>query len=400
MSDNLSKAIQTKTTQLQQLLFASRSAKRFNHLKQYFSPQLIAGYIGFLGYQNLGDEILYQSFQRLFPAFQLLAYDGAMNSIHNPPFSYYPIELALYRSWIKSRNFYNLVFLGGGTLINRQQYLSRFQHALQSTDRCVVFGTGVCNPQFWHERDSHEDYLNLIREWLPTLEQATSVQVRGPLSAKILEAYGLQKPDFISDPALSLCQPRSISFDRKGTIGVNVGSHGVLWGNQQQVEQTMQTVLTHLIDLGWRIELMPFHQSDLKLSRRLAQGFSSPHVSIWQDAIQIDQIAQTLERIQSYDLLIGQRLHSIVLAAGCAVPFIALSYAPKCDDFLASIGFQDFSIPTDQINLDVILELITRIEQNYDRHCQRLVEVGNYYRNVQYQAAQAITNSIIADLDM
>ena len=33
---------------------------------------VVAGYIGWLGHQNLGDEALYESFRRLFPDLELV----------------------------------------------------------------------------------------------------------------------------------------------------------------------------------------------------------------------------------------------------------------------------------------------------------------------------------------
>ncbi|HEY9761156.1 MAG TPA: polysaccharide pyruvyl transferase family protein [Trichocoleus sp.] len=387
MTSNPLVVARTKVKQARQLLFCDRTAKRLNHPADYFRPQSIAGYIGFLGHQNLGDDILFEAFQSLFPTLQFLTYDGAVDSVHNPPFSYYPVELALYRQFIKSNALYDVVFLGGGTLINRGQYLSRFEHALRRKNRCVVFGTGVADPNFWHEYDGHEDYLNQIKAWIPLLRDAVSVKVRGPRSARILASYGLPDTEVIGDPALSMCQSRPIPPTFTRTLGINVGSHGVLWGEETQVYKTVVELIRKFIAAEWRVELLPFHQGDLEISQQIAQQISSPQVSIWSHFTQIER---TLQRIKTYDLVIGQRLHSIVLACGCAVPFIALKYTPKCEDFLESVGLQSFGLRTDELSLDALIALVVQVEKTYADYCQQLIEVGNQYRSLQHQAAQKI----------
>ncbi|HEY9878185.1 MAG TPA: polysaccharide pyruvyl transferase family protein [Leptolyngbyaceae cyanobacterium] len=387
MSPNPLATVNTKAKQARQLLFCDRTAKHFKHPTDYLKSQSIAGYIGFLGHQNLGDDILFAAFQSLFPTLQFLTYDGAVDSVHNPPFSYYPVELALYKKFVKPSPFYNVVFLGGGTLINRKQYLSRLDHALQQGNRCVVFGTGVADPVFWHSHDGGEDYLNQIKAWIPLLKESLSVQVRGPRSARILAEYGLYDTEVIGDPALAMCRPRALPHTITGTIGLNVGSHGVLWGEETQIYKTVIELIRKLIAIDWRVELLPFHQGDLALSQQIAQEIGSPQVSIW---TQFTEIEKTLQRIKTYDLVIGQRLHSIVLSCGCAVPFIALKYTPKCEDFLESIGLQSFALRTDELELDALLALVAQVEKTYTAYCQQLVEIGNHYRRLQQQAAQKI----------
>lgn len=383
--------IRTKAKQSRQLLFGDRTFKQFNHPRQYFSPQSIAGYIGYLGHQNFGDDILFEAFKRLFPAWQFFPYDGAVDPVHNPPFNYYPLELTLYRRWIKPE-FYNIVFLGGGTLINRRQYLLRLQHALKTGNECVVFGTGVADPVFWHEHDRSENFLSQIREWTAVLKDCASVYVRGARSAQILENHGLAQPVVISDPALSVCQPRSTNYIRNGMIGINIGSHGVLWGEERQVYETIVDLIHQLIASGWQVELLPLHRRDLNLSQQILQQINLPQLTLWSD---YPDLERTIQRLKSYDMLIGQRLHAIVIACGCAVPFISLKYTPKCEDFLDSVGLQSFALRTDRLEVDGLLSLIQQIEQTYDDYCRQLIHVGSYYRNVQHQAAQSIVDRLL-----
>jgi len=84
------------------LFVGSRNARAFKDWGDYFTAQPIAGYVGWLGHANLGDEALYVGFRQLFPQFQIIS----ANDVH-------PIELILYRHLVKPGRFYQFVFLGG-----------------------------------------------------------------------------------------------------------------------------------------------------------------------------------------------------------------------------------------------------------------------------------------------
>lgn len=52
------------------------------------------------------------------------------------------------------------------------------------------------------------------------------------------------------------------------------------------------------------------------------------------------------------DLVIGMRSHSLIVAAGLGVPFLAIESHPKVPGFMRSIGLGDLTIPADSADLD------------------------------------------------
>jgi len=48
--------------------------------------------------------------------------------------------------------------------------------------------------------------------------------------------------------------------------------------------------------------------------------------------------------MQDTDFLVAFKLHAGILAAACNVPFVLFEYQPKCRDFMASAGWEQFCI--------------------------------------------------------
>lgn len=50
----------------------------------------------------------------------------------------------------------------------------------------------------------------------------------------------------------------------------------------------------------------------------------------------------TLEEIEKADLVVAMRLHAVVMATSMGIPTVAVSYMPKVEDYMVSIGQGDF----------------------------------------------------------
>lgn len=353
-----------------------RHARSLASWRDYFSGQPIAGYIGWLGYDNLGDEAMYAAFREMFPQFQMIL----ANDVH-------PIELILYHSLIKRQKLYEFIFLGGGTLINARKYLDALQSKGLRDQPCIVFGTGVLDPDFWARHRPQVDYAQEMAQWIAVLERAAFVGVRGPQSAKILASYGFPNARIIGDPALSLCQPKRPETLSNRIVALNLGCSGPLWGSQQILNEVVGRLAQYLLDEGWQVEFWPMHPGDLRLGRQLIRDYHLKDVSLWTE---FRNIGRTMKRIHDYDLVIGQRLHAAVLACGSGVPAISLAYRPKCYDFMESIGMDPFAIKTDGVDLDKIVTLIEQIKADYVDHCCRLNAACDGFRLRQRQAGTEV----------
>ncbi|NJO52298.1 MAG: hypothetical protein HC840_26140 [Leptolyngbyaceae cyanobacterium RM2_2_4] len=66
-------------------------------------------------------------------------------------------------------------------------------------------------------------------------------------------------------------------------------------------------------------------------------------------------------RIGSLDMMIGMRLHSLILAAGAGIPVIGLEYDPKVGGFMAEINQSELAIPIREFESEKSLPKITKV---------------------------------------
>lgn len=362
-------------------LFGSRRAHRLRSWRDYLRPQPLAGYIGWLGHGNLGDEGLYEAFKVLFPALHFVAYGDE------------PVELAAYGKLVQEGGrLHRAVFLGGGTLAGSVGYRLRMEHALRRGNRLVAFGPGVLDPHFWMSHDWDGDYGEEMRRWAVMLRDAVHVSVRGPHSAALFAEHGLPDVPVIGDPALSICEPRPAGRPRTGVVGVNLGMHGRIWGNQAEVDAAVTSVVRTLLARGLRVEFIPMHDIDLAIGRRLQGELGAAGFSLWtrhRDA------AATIARLREYDFVIAERLHAQVFSSGAGVPAVALEYRPKCRDYMASLGMERMCVRTDQVSPAALLERVDEIEADYEGVSAAFRAPADRYRVLQRQAADRVTALVL-----
>lgn len=88
---------------------------------------------------------------------------------------------------------------------------------------------------------------------------------------------------------------------------------------------------------------------------------------------------ETLSIIGCMDVLVGVRLHSLIYAAIMGVPMIGVSYDPKVDSFLASIGrsapftVEDFTLEKFQAAFQDTLDRREELRESTARHLESLI---------------------------
>jgi polysaccharide pyruvyl transferase WcaK-like protein len=169
-------------------------------------------------------------------------------------------------------------------------------------------------------------------------------------------------------------------------IGVNVTSNLNLWSNTDGLsEKAFAARLAHALDelvsrVGpARTVLICTHRADIGLARRVRAHMARQDAAILandpflEDGTGYDchDIAGVMGRLE---LMVGMRLHSLILALAATTPVVGISYAPKVAGTLRLLGLERNLV---DLSSDGIDRLFDAVEQVWaDRQRQRLSLAG------------------------
>ena len=306
-------------------------------------------YYGWIGHGNLGDECMYEACKRALPEIHWSVFYNQQEA---------PVKRALSRLASASPDAPLEVsgVLGGGTFINRHpQALRRYVTLSQIIGRpAPVFGTGVASPVFWTGRDHWQDTRS---QWAEHLRELPVVGVRGPHSKELLEETGLTNVEVVGDSGLLFERRRNPDRTTNGVVAVNVGqSEGFVWGgNEETIEREMVGLVRLLTSRGLRVELAPIWDADVEMTRRVLARCGEGSVRMHEVTTSAEAF---MDRLADIDVLVGVKLHALVLAAAANVPVYCLEYRPKCRDFARSIDWEEFCTKTSDLNAGDVAERV------------------------------------------
>jgi len=236
----------------------------------------------------------------------------------------------------------DLFISGGGSLIqdatsfrSLTYYLSTIRLARAFGCRVMVLGQGI-GPL----RRRASRYLSRL-----VLNQVHLITVRDTQSAELLAELGIRKPPIhvTADPAFTLtaCQSHEAAailsklglMRDEALIGVSLRR----WADVPDIEHIAARALQIIGDrLQAKILMITMHTpNDLDLAKRIQQLSASSHIIIQPEPWTPTQLLGVMGRCE---LIIGMRLHALILAAIAGIPSVGLSYDPKVENFLRASG--------------------------------------------------------------
>ncbi len=322
-----------------------RRAKRYWELGNPFRKRI--AYIGWQGHDNLGDEMLFEAHQRLFSGYDIL------------PFRPVSLDKVAQYKRITRRNVYRAGCLGGGTLIGRG-YLDKFRRMIESCPVCFAIGTGVASSEFWKSEGLWPDEMS---SWVELLGRCQFVGVRGPLSADALRDAGLADVQVVGDTALVFAKETSPADPEEKHLGINVGAPGggQLWGDQDSMLKNVAEICKVFRSRGWKAVFLCVWPPDLENTVKVAKraGITDPEIHEIYHNVQ-----QALDLCQRCTVFLGEKLHATVTAICAGVPSVMIEYRPKCRDFMASIGLEEYVVRSDEIEVDRTVAMLESLAAN------------------------------------
>jgi polysaccharide pyruvyl transferase WcaK-like protein len=184
--------------------------------------------------------------------------------------------------------------------------------------------------------------------------QADAITVRDPASLALLKEIGVRRSiQEVADPAFALDPGTTQDAAAAAPILLALRS----WKNNEALRGALagdddDNLLARLVrDTGAPLLSFPMHlPNDRTFVYDLLRGASGVSARDGRPEHGGETPAATLGQFARARLVIAMRLHALIFAARCAVPFVAISYDPKVDALARAAGQDDALVPIQDVN--------------------------------------------------
>jgi polysaccharide pyruvyl transferase CsaB len=347
-------------------------------------PVLISGYYGF---DNLGDEAILES---------ILQWFDKRDDVHpvvlsNDPkatFDSYGVDSINRTSlWqiLKRIGRAPVIIQGGGGLLQDKTstkslmyYLGIMLLGFVTGRRVVALGQGIgpldgeLAPLFVGEFLSQCDLVcmrdfksfSFCQQRLPITANiklmADAALLLNPADAEIVDDIFLQENiDLVGKPLVAFC----VRGSRRDKVQINAIARAI-------------DMTTSNLDGG--VVLVPFHHPEDFEYAEVIRNYINDKDSV---AVLKGKYrpAEMLGLIGKCDLVVGMRLHSLIFAANMGVPFVAMSYDPKIDEFAGEFGIKP-AVHTPLIGPEMLFDAIADTYEQRGRIKTRITETAKRLR--------------------
>jgi len=212
-------------------------------------------------------------------------------------------------------------------------------------------------------------------------------KLNGNLSVSIVPdpVFNLDRFAFTSGEGIYSPSPfsegRGALSNERPAIGVSLQEGG----KDERFRGVVREICDELVrKMEAKIIFIPFHKwEDLKISKDIiARGTNDYKLFLWQEVWDLFKIYDKI------DLILGMRLHSIILACLLRKPFVAISlpkthplYDPKVEGFLELLGYEaiDMAVPAVQI-VRKASEILTNRQNFLEQLSPRVAKLRERFR--------------------
>lgn len=313
---------------------------------------------GYYGYQNTGDDAMLQAILRNLRAenpdirISILTrhpYECKISGV-TPigRFNYFSIKNVIHRS--------RAMIFGGGNLIqdatskkSLHYYLWLLRCAQRFGLKTMLYANGV-GPISSPSCQKRAAYV---------LDKMDVITLREAASADLLDELGVKNPyiEVTADEVLTLFENNIVPSEGKDYIAVSLRN----WPkNDPAFVQKMAAALDEIAtSSGKRICFVPLQPSiDTPFCQKISKFMRKPN-----EVFRPTSVEEVQQLIAESSLLIGMRLHSLVFAAGAAVPSIGIVYDPKIEGFLEQLGTHRY-FPCENFSAsDIVISVLSALQE-------------------------------------
>ncbi|ATW25943.1 polysaccharide pyruvyl transferase CsaB [Candidatus Formimonas warabiya] len=295
---------------------------------------------GYYGFNNIGDEAVLAS---VIQALRDEMPDVQITVLSNDPqqtekqYSVQAVNRWRVAQIIPALRRCNLLISGGGSLLQDVTgpksilyYLGVIQLAHWFGKPVMIYAQGIGPVKRSWARKLMARVLNRVR----------AISVRDQASKADLEAMGVSRPPIAVtvDPVIGWARPGDRHFpdslhplnsDERKCVGVSLRH----WDGLNEKE--MAAVCDFIGEKGYRVIFLPFHfPGDISVCRKVANLMKGESFLVKDNF----SPGEMMDAVGSMHLIIGMRLHALIMAGAQGVPFVAVSYDPKVERFAELMG--------------------------------------------------------------
>ncbi len=307
-----------------------------------------------VGAYNLGDELILklevQFIQKHYwenISITVFTYDPASTLIRDPSISYvsyFPNDIRHHFFRNVGYFFHNIYLIaradvlivgGGGIIFDNEPGVSVWWLFAQWSMRIAIARMFHTILLFWGIGLELTDITNRMRlKWL--FVSGDLLLVRDSQSKWLLDALeipSIQIPDIVylyDVPELA-----------KPISPVKLVGISIRWGFLGYRDVVIPDIYDHLVALGYKPIFLVFstsgdeEQNDITYIRK---------VMLWRTYNVTKNITQTLDMIPFLYAMIGMRLHAGILACVHEIPYLPISYGPKTNDLISTLGIEHLAL--------------------------------------------------------
>lgn len=375
------------------------------------------GIVGNYGNDNNGDEaILYSLIQQVKEQFSVKSEDITVFS-NNTQQTSERYGVKSYPLYYKRGNLYKTFFY---TYKSNKRYMDGF-------DLLIIGGGGILMDFYRREAHLYSTYALMAKHSgvpyvvygcgagpLDTLtgkmmirymcKYAANVSVRDPESKELLRTIGVKRDiHVIGDPAFTMFKERNNHPDKPKRIGISaVPVHNAnYWpsGDVDKYDNYVQSMAANLDELinEHDVDITFFatkYPQDVSVTKDIRNKMKRAEKV---DIIDRNLIPEDLLQVTSeLDVVIGTRLHSLILATDAQTPIIALSYHKKVTDFMRSIKSSDLCIELKDLPTDsrLVAKAYSRLTEDWAATVDRTKRISAHTHGEAMRGKQLLAKAV------
>lgn len=343
-------------------------------------------YLGWLGEGNVGDDVLFELFKVMFYKYATINHQKTAVNID---------AFQLNQQYEMNVAYYDLVVLGGGSLLHLPYWLKICKDAMKNGVPVTTWGTGIDG--YYKNNPKHTASLEqTISKYKSIYEQFSFISVRGPITKNILRKIGLKsKIHEIGDPALLYAVetfgeiPINRSDSKQILINWGTAYNRIFGFNESYIEQQLTIVIRDLLKKGYSIKLYPIWINDISAVNQLKEKINDNRCLA---QLKVLDAKTTQKMILDSYLTINFKLHPNIFSASANKPFISFAYRGKCFDFSETVNCTNYTIATDDVSSNKIIHLIDDINENYDDVVKKYLVAKKIYYPRLIHSIQSISS--------